>query len=268
MKQAVFWMIGVVFLSQIQGQDRKVFYPSQVAWTKLEANEIFDNKVGIGLDYVHRTKNILGEGTMFDTHARSSIRPWIHYQFGTNARASISPIGYFTSNDHIATEADMGRPSYHELRTTFQYFHHHKQLNGRLMHTWRYRYELRWQEQPLLESYRFFSRFRFRYRIRYVINQEDFYENNALYGMISNEIGLNMGRNVVMNTFNQNRLYVGVGYRFFNSARVELRYVDRVRTRGATGFEMDLEKGLMLGLYIDQISSLGRRKIEGVRFAD
>jgi hypothetical protein len=136
------------------------------------------------------------------------------------------------------------------------------------MHTWRYRYEFRWQERPIQDDYRFFTRFRFRYRIRYIINGNDFYENNTWYAAVSNEIGLNIGKNVVLNTFNQNRLYVGIGYRFFDVVRAELRYVDRFRTRGATGFEFDHGRGLMLGIYVDQLSGLWNKEIQKVKFAD
>jgi hypothetical protein len=119
---------------------------------------------------------------------------------------------------------------------------------------------MRWQERSGQEEYRYLNRFRFRYRIRYLINTNDFYQNNVLYLAVSNEIGLNFGKNVVYNVFNQNRFYAGIGYRFLNAARVEVRYVDRIRTRGATGFEFDHGRGLMLGIYIDQLSKLARNK--------
>ncbi|WP_143090845.1 porin family protein [Thermoflexibacter ruber] len=79
-----------------------------------------------------------------------------------------------------------------------------------------------------------------------------------------------MDKNVTYNTFNQNRLYVGIGYRFLNAARIEIRYVNRFRTRGAAGIEFDHGQGLMIEAYIDQISLLGVRKgkAQPVRFSD
>jgi hypothetical protein len=84
---------------------------------------------------------------------------------------------------------------------------------------------------------------------------------------VSDEIGLNFGKNVPY-IFNQNRFYAGVGYRFLTAARVELRYVDRFRTRGATGYEYDLDRGVMLGIYIDQISLFGTKDILKIRYFD
>jgi hypothetical protein len=72
-----------------------------------------------------------------------------------------------------------------------------------------------------------------------------------------------------MNIFNQNRLYAGVGIRVLNGARVELRYVNRYRTCGATGFKFDASQGLMVGIYIDQFSAVGQDQYAlPIRFYD
>ena len=247
---------------------QKVIYPHTVFWSKTEVNEIFKNGWGVGGDFVYRRKSGLNNNNMFDRRLRESFRPWVHYQFSPYARLSFSPLGYMQTEEYFAIPQDTARLPYHELRSTLQFFHHIKQWKGRIMHTWRYRYELRWQERAGLDEYRFFQRFRLRYRIRVLFNTNDFYENGVIYAAISNEFGLNFGRNVYLNTFNQNRLYVGVGMRFLEAIRVEARYVNRIRTRGATGFEMDNGQGFMLGIYVDQVSSIGRKNIQSVRFSD
>lgn len=264
----IFLFTAVLISTLFFTQSEKVVYPHTVFWSKIEANEIFDNKFGVGLDFVYRTRDEMNDGQLFDNHLRTSIRPWIHYQFGKNSRLSLSPLGYMDTTEYIGKESDYNRLPYHELRSTLQFFHHQKSNSGKWMHTWRYRYEWRWQERAGLDEYRYFQRFRFRYRLRYILNGNDFYKDKTFYLAASNEIGLNIGKNVVWNTFNQNRIYAGIGYRFLNSARVELRYVNRFRTRGATGYEFDNDNGIMLGLYIDQLSDLGRKQIERVKFAD
>jgi len=262
-------LLCVALASAAGAQDRKVVYPHEVFWSKVEINDIFDNgKWGWGVDGVYRRKNEEGRGGMFDAPLRESVRPWVHYQFSPNARFSVSPLGYMHTTEYVANPEDREREPYHELRTTLQFFHHHKQLDGRLMHTWRYRYELRWQEQAGRDDYRYTNRFRFRYRARYMLNSDNFYEDGTVYLMASNEIGLNLGRPVVLNTFNQNRLYAGVGVRFLNSVRAEARYVDRIRTRGSTGFEFDHGRGLMLAVYIDQLRNVGKKDIPSVRFVE
>ncbi len=253
--------LGIVFFSCFHSiaQDGKIVYPHNVFWSKTEINQLDkNNRWGLGLDFVYRRKSGLSDRSMFAEPLRESIRPWIHYQFSPYARFSLSPLGYMHTNEYIGKPEDLNRPDYYEWRTTFQFFHHQKSPNGKWMHTWRYRYELRRQERPGQEDLRFFTRFRFRYRIRYVFSGNDFYKNNTLYAAASNEIGLNIGKNVTYNTFNQNRLYVGVGCRFLTGMRAEIRYVDRFRTRGATGIEFDHGRGLMIGIYVDQLSGIGK----------
>ena len=246
-------LLAPIFISYGQ----KTTYNHVVFWNKTEVNEIFDNKWGLGADFVFRSKSGLQDNNPFSERLRESFRPWINYQFSDYSRFSFSPIGFMRTHEYLGKESDLLRDPYSELRTTFQFFHHQKQLNGKIMHTWRYRYELRWQS-PLTDDERFFTRFRFRYRIRYMINSTNFYENRTIYAAVSNEIGLNIGKNVVYNTFNQNRLYVGLGIRVKNTLRIELRYVNRYRTRGATGLEFDRGQGVMLGIYFDGIRNFGK----------
>ncbi|HMP93341.1 MAG TPA: DUF2490 domain-containing protein [Phnomibacter sp.] len=252
---------------------QKQVYKHQVFWSKIEGHEFFNNSAwGIGADLVLRYRSTVGDNSPFSIRNRLGIRPWINYQPHDNFRVSLSPIGYMETNEYMAKPEDLNRPPYHEWRTTFQLFHHHYSFNKRLMHTFRHRYELRWQERPgnLDDPYRFFTRYRIRYRARVMLNYKKFYDDGVVYGMISNEIGLNIGKNVVMNTFNQNRFYVGAGYRFGNALRAELRYVNRFRTRGATGFEFDLARGPMVAFYIDKISKVSFRedRLPPVRYYD
>jgi len=265
--------VGVVVclcIPTLCSAQEKVIYPHSVFWHKTEINEIFPSGWGVGLDFVYRSKNEMGQGSIFDARLRESIRPWLNYQVTPTSRFSLSPVGYMMTHEYVGKPEDIERLPYHELRTTMQFFHHDKYFDGKLMQTWRYRYELRWQERAGMDEYRFFQRFRIRYRLRYVLNGEDFYRNNTAYLMASNEIGLNFGSNVYLNTFNQNRLYVGLGYRFFQALRAELRYVDRIRTRGTTGFEFDHGRGLMFTLYVDQLSGVDvdAPDLPSVRFSD
>ncbi len=262
--------IAIVFAAApALAQARKEVFNTQSLWTKFEVNDFQDRgPLGWGADGIIRRKNELGRGSIVQSPMRESFRPWVHYNFSPYARLSISPIGYMNTTEYVGVPEDRERDPYHELRTTFQFFQHFKQFDGRLMHTWRLRYELRWQERPGEDAYRYSNRVRFRYRARLGLNSNDFYRNNTAYLMVSNETNLNMGREVVFNTFNQNRLYAGVGYRFLTAARAELRYVDRFRTRGATGFQFDHDRGVMLAVYVDQLRLLGSKDIPRVRFVD
>lgn len=249
-------------------QDRKTIYRHHTLWTKVDVSD-FDptNQWGWGVDGIIRRKNELGSGSIVDAPMRESLRPWLHYQITPTARLSVSPLGLMRTTDYVGKPEDLDRPSTLEWRSTMQFFHHHKQLSGRLMHTWRYRYELRWQERADADTYRYSNRLRVMYRTRYALNSSDIYQDGTVYLMAQNEIGINMGRNVTTNVFNQNRLYLGVGRRVLNSARVELRYVDRFRARRGEPYEFDLDRGVMLMFGVDQLKLLGSKDIP-VRLID
>ncbi len=136
-----------------------------------------------------------------------------------------------------------------------------------MIHTWRYRFEFRNLYQSNIQEYSYNTRLRVRYRLRYVLNGNDFYKDKTSYLAINNEIALNFGKNITRNTFSNNRIYLAAGHRFLNAARVELRYVNVFASR-SNGFEFDQLQGFMLSLYIDQFSDLGRRKLRAVRFSN
>ncbi len=242
-------------------QKNPTVYKHHTFWHKTDINQIFKNKFGLGFDYILRRKDEMSNGKLFSLPLRESYRIWFHYELNNKARFSLSPLGYMKTSEYIGKSEDYNRLPYHEYRSTFQFFHHYNNLEGRVKHTLRYRYELRWQQIPGTNDYRFFNRIRVRYRIRYIFNSNNFYENNIIYAMFSNEVGINFGKSIVYNTFNQNRIYAGLGYRFLNSARIELRYVNRLRKRGANNYEYDLDNGIMLALYVDQLSSLGKKPL-------
>lgn len=266
-----FNIILVVFLLafSVFGQDSKTIYQHGYAWHKATASQFFgdESPFGAGIDIIHRRGTKFDGSNPYEHYMRTSIRPWFHKQFGPNARLSISPLGYFDSQPYLATEDDTLRPNSYELRSSLEFFHHHKQMKGRLMHTWRYRLEYRNQKRDNADDFRTFARLRLRYRLRYMLNAPDFYTQGVIYAAGSSELAVNMGSEIVYNTFNQNRIYLGIGFRFLNAARIEFRYLDRFRSRGS-GFEFDRGKGFMVSLTIDQINLLGRRYTQPIKYAD
>ncbi len=258
----------VLLPAALAAQPNKSVYHHQTLWTKAEVNDFTtDGEWGWGVDAILRRKNELGTGFITDAPMRESFRPWLHRQITPTARLSISPIGVMHTTEYVGKPEDRDRPSYKEFRTTMQFFHHHKQYGGKLMHTWRYRYELRWQERPDTDEYRYANRLRVMYRVRYALNSPDIYQDGTWYAMAQSEVGLNAGRAIETNFFNQHRMYLGVGRRFLNSARVEFRYVDRFRARGGAPYEFDHDHGFMVMFGIDQLRLLGSKDIP-VRIID
>lgn len=264
----VFILLGCFFLKpvSINGQNDKIIYPHKAFWLKSEVTQIFDNNWGVGIDYFFRSSNTLGQGSIFDRWHRHSYRPWVYYQFDKNLRASISPLSYFTTQDYIGKESDLSKTPYYELRTTFQLIHHHKMMGERLTHTFKHMLEVRYRNIFEDEGY-VFTRYRMRYRLRYLLNRDYYAEQGMMYSYISNEVMTSFGKNVVYNMFSQNRIQLAFGYRFHRSSRIEMRYMNRFRSRGS-GYEYDRTHALMVGVFVDQLSSLFGKDIRPVKFYD
>lgn len=249
----------------ILSQEKTVFN-HKAFWSKTEVTQIFDNNWGVGVDYIFRSNNELNQGSIFSNWHRHSVRPWIHYQFDKNLRVSISPLAYFGTQEYFAKPEDFDREPYHELRTTLQVLHHHKMWGERITHTFRHWFEFRYRN-PFEDDYFSFTRYRMRYRLRFLINKDYYSERNTLYTYLSNEIMVNYGNNIVYNMFSQNRIQLALGYRFHPSSRIELRYMNRFRSR-PSGFEYDNTQAVMLGIFIDQLSSLIGKEVRPVKFFD
>lgn len=57
--------------------------------------------------------------------------------------------------------------------------------------------------------------FRFRYLLNLMVPLNlDFIEPNTLFFAFNDEIHINVGKQITYNLFNQNRLFVGLGYQF------------------------------------------------------
>lgn len=256
----------ILFSITCNAQVEKVTFPHQSFWSKFEGTEIFSNNFGVGADIIYRSNNTLNQGSIFDSWHRFSIRPWLHYQFDRNLRVSLSPIAYFGTQEYFAQESDFDREPYRELRTTFQVLHHHKMMGERFTHTFRHWFEVRYRNPFEDESFTF-TRYRLRYRLRYLINRDYYSEKGVLYTYATNEVMVNYGQNIVYNMFSQNRVQVAIGYRIHNSTRIELRYMNRYRSR-PTGFEYDNTQAIFLGIFVDQVSKLFKEDVRPVKFFD
>lgn len=96
----------------------------------------------------------------------------------------------------------------------------------------RYRFEGRFfrniANNTLEESFRF-RNFRFRYMLEFkqTLLQHKPSRQPLLYLCLSNEVMLNAGKRIVVNVFDQNRLYAGVGLRAAHNLWFEVAYMNQ-----------------------------------------
>lgn len=100
----------------------------------------------------------------------------------------------------------------------------------------RFQFEERWihnsTSTKLTTGYHFQGRARYRFQLKYpLIKQKT--AAGTLNAVAFDEILLNLGHNVVANTFDQNRIYVGLNYGISKALQVELGYLNWFQERSS-----------------------------------
>ncbi|MFN3528494.1 MAG: DUF2490 domain-containing protein [Bacteroidia bacterium] len=237
-------------------QDRQQFN-NRILYTKFTFADFFNDttKWLWELDVVNRRQSQLAQGDFYSQPLRLSIRSWIAYQATKLTRISFQPIGGFYSAPRFPQSDDLNRRFERELRTTLQI--NNNVYWKRVNFTHRMRFESRWRgiDSPDGVSHNF--RVRYRIRTRIPLNTDYFYVNRTWYISQYSEMHAEFGRDYGSNHLSQNRNYLGVGYRFWDWARVELGYLHQYNIRGNND-DFDLSQGPMFYLFIDLMSKLRR----------
>lgn len=231
----------------------------RIMYSKWNFSDFFhpDSKWNWDVDVVYRRQSDVDNVEFADNALRLSIRPWIGYQFAKLTRVSISPIGWVNSMERTVVDSDLPVFGERELRSTLQI--NNNAYFGRYNFTHRIRFESRWRalDQPDIRQ-----NFRVRYRIRTRIplNHDYFYVNKTVYLNLYSEIHVEFGGDFsTTNHLSQSRNYAGVGYRFWDWARIELGYLHQYMPR-SNFYDVDLLYGPMFYLYIDLMSRLASRR--------
>ena len=104
---------------------------------------------------------------------------------------------------------------------------------GKLFFNHRYRLEQRWVEKymmkkdglPVPDGHNYLNRFCYRLLMQIPLNKHTM-EENTVFLAVSNEAFVNFG-NSKSNVFEQNRAYLGFGYRFSPNSSIQLGYLNQ-----------------------------------------
>jgi hypothetical protein len=209
-------------------------------------------------DVVWRRQSGLENNNIFENPLRFSIRPFVAYQFGRFTKVHLNPIGLFVSDPRLGQPNDLNGSREFELRTTFEITQDAFIKRGgkewiNVTHRWRF--ESRWRGVDDPEGPNWNFRFRQRTRFRIPLNGKHFYDNNVIYTINYHELHIELGPYVQLNQFAQNRNFVGLGYRFWDWARIDVGYLHQYNFRG-DGRTLDMSRGPMFYLFIDYLSNL------------
>lgn len=255
----VSYLVGLAICLNAQDapQERRTLN-NRIVYTKYTIYDFVKegSKWAWDLDVVYRRQSTLGEGGLaspWKEPLRFSIRPWIAYQPTKYTRVSFNPIGIFNSAPRYPLEGDLNRPFERELRTTLQI--NHSSYYKRFNFTHRLRFESRWRGIDNEDGPDHNWRVRYRIRTRIPLNTDYFYTNKTVYISQYSEMHIEFGKDYGLNNFSQNRNYIGIGYRFWDWARVEAGYIHQYNVRGNL-YDIDLSQGPMFYLFIDYLSKL------------
>lgn len=195
--------------------------------------QIVDNKQ-LWLGYFNQTRLTNKFGFWFDGHLRSTNN------FVDNWLVGIARLGLtYYVNDHVKLTAGYAyinhfpadghkNISQPEHRPWQQVQWHTNSKKIKLMQ-WlrteqRFRQKIK-SDDELADGYNFNYRFRYNFALFVALGKKNF-EPNSLCFIFNDEIHVNLGKEITYNTFDQNRLFLGLGYQLSKHAQLQLGYMN------------------------------------------
>ncbi len=173
-------------------------------WLIYIGNKKLNSKWNIHNEVQYRNYNAIGDLEQL------LLRTGLGYSFNESKNNVLLGYGYILSENYINNTDDKNSVSEHRI---FQQFTSNQKIgNVKINH--RYRFEQRFVESD------FKMRFRYFLGINIPFSQK---ETNKYYFTGYNEVFLNTETSI----FDRNRLYTGLGYKFNNSVRLELGYMNQ-----------------------------------------
>lgn len=242
-KNPALWMLffglGLIPLSsQAQLPAKQVRQQAQV-WLSMNAHYRFNQRWGLIGDLHIRRNNFLKDPS-FD-FARLGVSYWFSDKMFVAA-------GY----GHLWTA-----PAKIEWNTwgNEHRFYQQFQFNGKLNKTnvsHRIRNEQRWQQVIVDDAY--VGRFRFSNRVRYQVSFgfPIFKNPKAPVLILSDELLIQFGKELVYNTFDQNRLFIGIRQNISKQVSFDFGYMNVYQQR-ITGYQYDMNHTIRLFFYYQRV---------------
>lgn len=265
----------VLIVSNVFGQSPRNYYHISNGWTDLNVSGKIAGKFSWQIENQQRREDMQGDynestttGNPYNNLNQHVFRPYVHYQANPNVRFSLMPLGWIGSN-----RFKDGKPSafFSELRIAPQVIL--SQQFGKLKIDHRLRYELRWlganqsvDDKSFLYGGDFSTstykqRFRYQFKGTMPLNKAKM-EDKTLYAQAYNELFINMGANVAnINLLDQNRVLVGLGYRFNKFYSLEAGFMQQVifRFNNADKNNVDVNNILQLNLAISNFEGIFKK---------
>lgn len=205
-------------------------------WTSINSTSRFSDRWGMVADFHLRRENFMKEPNFY--FGRLGAAYWINNQFSFVAGGAAL---------WLATDTEAGL-KYALERRTYQQFLWREKIS-RITFLQRIRIEQRWHEVLRTEDGKV-DRVRYSNRFRFLLSGKiKLFEKEKLPSLVlSDEILFHTGEEIIFNTFDQNRLFIGFNQRLGKNFTMDYGYM-MVYQQRYSGFEYNMNHTVRLFFY-------------------
>ncbi len=237
MKYTVFF--GVIFFLlciSAEGQEKKEINHISQAWSSVNSTTRISEKIGVIGDFHLRTTNFLNDPNFY--FARIGVAYW------TSDKLTL--VGGYAHLWLAVPSIESGFNYQNENRLYQQAQWRHQE--GRVILLNRIRNEQRWHE--VLDQNGRVERTRFSNRVRILISATIpvFNDENLPSISVAEEMHVQFGKENVFNTFDQNRIFLGLKQKITSNLKFDFGYM-MVYQQKSTGFVYDMNHTLRWFFY-------------------
>lgn len=208
-------LLFMTFVSNGQTPDKQVHSREQT-WFGYFNQTRFTNKLGMWVDVHYRlTDNFVNRPFLF------MVRPALTYFIKDNLRVNLG----YTFVSHFPAQ---GLNTTRYEHRPWQQIWWNQKYSGLTTLQW-LRFEQRFNEKVVadekIDGYNYVFRVRYNFSFFIPLKGKEMAAKTPFIAL-GNELFLNLGDNVVYNTFDQNRLFAGMGYQFTSHLNAQLGYLN------------------------------------------
>jgi hypothetical protein len=241
---ALTFTLSLAFTTHLQAQNKPVNNTGQF-WGEVDLAGRISKKFKWQFDLQYSRQSAYEEHNLFENNSQLTIRPWLHYTPVKNWRIST-----FVGLWYNFAVPVVGAREYPEIRAAIQ-VNYYTPVRKHLMLN-RLRPELREMrdQQGVFETV---GRLRYEFKYQYLLFH-NLYDKNSIYLIAFDEVFANMGSKVTgYKFFDQNRVFLGLGYGITNNIAVETGYFNQFQMH-AHDAQADMNHVWQLTLLIDGLN--------------
>jgi len=223
----LFFLLMNVFFSFAQIKTKEITKQYQ-AWVSINSTARISNRWGFSADLHERRNNFLKDPSFY--FARAGLNYWIKDNIILAAGYAHMWVASAVANRKIFTNENR---IYQQVQMTSKI--------SKLSSFQRLRTEQRWQ-QKIVDN-KITGQNKFTVRIRYLLSLTVPVIKNTRYPslVLSDELCVQFGKEIVYNTFDQNRVFLGVKQKLTKDFSFDLGYM-LVKQKKSTGYQYDVNE--------------------------